>query len=347
MTTVAFYLPQFAPSPENDKWWGTGFTEWTLVARARPLFHGHRQPRLPGELGFYDLRVPAVRQTQAQLARSHDIDAFCYYHYWSLGRRLLGRVLDDVLRSGQPDFPFCLSWANHPWSRRWDGSTDQLLFDQRYSPSDDVMHSRWLAEVFAAPRYLHHEGRPVFLVHWAHHHPVIGRFIEALRQACAGSGGPDPYVLRVESADEMAGVDPTADGFDGSVQWHPRGELLGRLRLGDADAEDVREAAAANVLVDYSDYVSAATSDPRPVYPHHQVVFPSWDNSPRRSQGHAAIVQGSPSEYGRWLEWATQNSAGLLFVNAWNEWSEGAVLEPDADIGRAYLQAHIGRRTRA
>ena len=164
---LAFYLPQFHPIPENDEWWGPGFTDWTNVVRARPLVRGHYQPHVPADLGFYDLRLAEARAAQAAMAAEYGIDGFCYYHYWFDGRRLLERPFDEVLRSGQPDFPFCLCWANENWTRRWSGRDGEVLVRQTYSERDDLTHIRWLAEAFSDPRYLRIRGRPVFLVYRA------------------------------------------------------------------------------------------------------------------------------------------------------------------------------------
>src|SRR4051794_32985041 len=141
---VAFYLPQFHPIPENDRWWGEGFTEWTNVVKAEPLFPGHYQPQMPADLGFYDLRLPEVREAQAEMAEAYGIHGFCYYHYWFHGKRLLEKPFDGVLKSGDPSFPFCLCWANEPWSRRWDGRPHDVLQHQSYSTADDLEHIRWL-----------------------------------------------------------------------------------------------------------------------------------------------------------------------------------------------------------
>ena len=176
MRTIAFYLPQFHPIPENDEWWGPGFTEWINVARGDPLFRGHDQPHVPGDLGFYDLRLPETRQARPSSPRGHGIDAFCYFHYWFDGRRLLERPFDEVLGSGEPDFPFCLCWANESWTRAWDGKTSEVLIEQTYSRRGRPRaHPLALAEAFADPRYLRIDGRPVFLVYRAFRHPPTRR----------------------------------------------------------------------------------------------------------------------------------------------------------------------------
>ena len=180
---IAFYLPQFHPIPENDVWWGKGFTEWTNVTKARPLFRGHYQPHLPADVGFYDLRLSETREAQAELAREHGISGFCYYHYWFHGRRLLERPFQEVLDSGRPKFPFCLCWANEPWSRRWLGEEQDILVDQTYSREDDEAHSEYLSSVFTDERYVTVDNRPVFLMYRPDRHPDPIRFTTMLRSA--------------------------------------------------------------------------------------------------------------------------------------------------------------------
>ena len=192
MEVLALYLPQFHPIPENDRWWGPGFTEWTNVARARPLFRGHVQPHLPADLGFYDLRVPEVREVQADLARAHGVTGFCYWHYWFAGQRLLQRPLDEVLASGSPDFPFCVAWANQSWSGIWHGSPDKVLIEQTYpGVDDDVAHFAYLRKAFEDPRYITVRGRPVLFVYQPGGLPQPARFVEQWQKMAhdAGLGG--------------------------------------------------------------------------------------------------------------------------------------------------------------
>jgi Glycosyltransferase WbsX len=186
---IAFYLPQFHPTPENDEWWGAGFTEWTNVARARPLFPGHYQPRLPADLGFYDLRVPEVRAAQAQLARNAGIEGFCYWHYWFAGRRMLDRPFNEVLASGEPDFPFCLAWANDSWRSHWYGSEKRTLIDQTYpGRADHERHFHALLPAFHDPRYIRVHDRPLFTIFRPENLPDSGEFIELWQDLAARNG---------------------------------------------------------------------------------------------------------------------------------------------------------------
>src|SRR5581483_10679407 len=217
---IAFYLPQYHPIPENDAWWGPGFTEWTNVARARPLFRGHYQPHLPADLGFYDLRLPEARAAQAALAREYGIHGFCYYHYWFQGRRLLDRPFQEVLSSGTPDFPFCLCWANEEWTRAWDGRSGQVLIEQHYSEEDDRRHLRWLAQAFADRRYIRVCGKPLFAVYRASKLPDAPRTIATWREEAQRLGIGELFVCRVESFSSERG-DPRALGFDAAIEFQP------------------------------------------------------------------------------------------------------------------------------
>ena len=345
---IAFYLPQFHPTPENDEWWGTGFTEWRNVVKARPLFAGHYQPHLPADLGFYDLRVPEVREQQAALAREYGVYGFCYYHYWFHGRRVLQRPFAEVLESGRPDFPFCLCWANENWTRVWDGGERALLLEQRYSAEDDRSHIRSLIAAFRDRRYIRIDGRPLFLVYRTEALPDPARTAEIWREECTRAGVGDPYLARVERF--VGGVDPATIGFDAAVEFAPEGggapmfrgampRVLSKLGLFPRCFQE-------NYVAKYDHVVAGMRRKPAAAYTRFRCVSPSWDNTPRRRTGARVLIDATPDKYGVWLRETLRETARtsrgdrrIVFVNAWNEWAEGCHLEPDLRWGRAYLEA--------
>jgi glycosyltransferase involved in cell wall biosynthesis len=337
LKVIAFYLPQFHSIPENDTWWGEGFTEWRNVANARPLFEGHQQPRLPSNLGFYDLRLPEIREAQADLARAHGITGFCYYHYWFSGKQLLERPFEEVLASGRPNFPFCLCWANEPWSRRWDGQEHDVLQPQSYSEEDDRRHIAWLLPAFRDERAILVDGKPLFLVYQGRDLPDPARTIEIWQEAAREVGLAGIHLVSVETGwDE--GWDARQVGFDGKVLFQPQFSILGRQPRLKAGPEATR-------VFDYQ-RAWRALADPAPVeYDRYECVFPSWDNTARRGEDAWVLHNSSPAAYQEWLELAIRRtlerpgSDRLLFLNAWNEWAEGAYLEPDEQHGLAYLEA--------
>jgi lipopolysaccharide biosynthesis protein len=356
MRFVAFYLPQFHPTPLNDAQWGPGFTEWTNVSRATPRFRGHYQPHLPADLGFYDLRLPEVRDAQAQLAAAYGIDAFCYYHFWFDGERELQRPFAEVLSSGEPRFPFCLCWANENWTRVWDGGDREVIRAQRYSEQDDLRHIRWLSEAFADPRYLRVSERPLFLIYKASGLPNPERTVDTWRNECRRLGVADPFLCRVDSWNEQR-TDPRSLGFDAAVEFLPDMKLFGprlyrRLPLR-AIRKYVRPSSGVRIhkLFDYAQAVDLALSQPASPYPRFRCVLPGWDNSPRRRSDAHILVGSTPAAYQRLVEGVTSAALReggedtLVFVNAWNEWAEGNHLEPDQKWGREYLRANLeGRR---
>lgn len=365
--SVAFFLPQFHPTDENNRWWGPGFTEWSNVVRGAPRFRGHNQPHIPADLGFYDLRLHETRVAQANLARTYGIDAFCYYHYWFNGRRVLSRPIDDLLASREPDLPFLLCWANENWTRVWDGGDRQVLLAQTYGPEDDLRHARWLAGAFADPRYLRLGGRPVFLVYRAADLPDSRRTTDVWRTELVRLGVGEPFLVRVESNFREERQDPPATlGFDAAVEFQPNLYLdderrkTGRIRSAMSSRTKQLQAklgrrSALDSVHSYSEVVEHA-SLPRPVpYLRFPCVTPGWDNTPRRPRTPAFIIRDStPEQYERWVFDALMrenhdggSSTQLLFVNAWNEWGEGCHLEPCERWGHAYLEAHHKAVTRA
>jgi lipopolysaccharide biosynthesis protein len=349
---IALYLPQYHPIPENDAWWGKGFTEWTNVTRARPLFRGHDQPHLPADLGFYDLRLPETRRAQAELAREYGLGGFCYYHYWFNGRRLLERPFAEVLASGTPDFPFCLCWANENWTRTWDGQDRQVLMEQRYGREDDLAHIRSLIPAFHDPRYIRVEGKPLFLVYRGSKLPDPAETTRIWRQEAERHGLGGLFLCRVESFPTEQSPPPEAWGFDAAVEFAPEylnlGPLLRRGPRWDR-ARRLRLTGDLHVRHNFSSYpeaVARAIAKPLPPYELFRCATPQWDNTARRPVSGGWILHGStPDLYRRWLtaliEQARTKPPGrrIVFINAWNEWAEGNHLEPCMKWGRAYLEA--------
>ncbi|MBI5069719.1 MAG: glycoside hydrolase family 99-like domain-containing protein [Deltaproteobacteria bacterium] len=338
---IAYYLPQFHPTPENDEWWGKGFTEWTNVVRARPLFTGHEQPHLPTELGFYDLRVPEVRKAQAELAREHGIHGFCYYYYSFGEKRLLERPLMEVLASGEPDFPFCICWANETWSRRWDGSEAQVLVAQ----DDSDEHYRGFIDevmpILQDRRYIRVEGRPVLLVYRVGRMKDPAAIARHWRLRAEAEGLPGLYLCAVQSHDPN--VDPRQVGFDAAVEFPPspwHGRAIDPRTLPGLDPDFTGS------VFDYQDLVSRYLQRETPAYRLLRGVMTDWDNTPRRGSSSFFFRGSTPRAYETWLRatasWTRAHNPPqerILFINAWNEWAEGAHLEPDQRHGRAWLEA--------
>jgi lipopolysaccharide biosynthesis protein len=358
---IAIYLPQFHPIPENDAWWGRGFTEWRNVVAAKPLFPGHYQPQLPADLGFYDLRLPETREAQAALARRYGIHGFCYYHYWFNGRRILERPFNEVLASGRPDFPFCLAWANENWTRRWDGQDQDVLLQQVYTPEDDIAHIRSLVTAFQDPRYIRVDGKPLFLVYRVTSLPDPAATARRWREEAARRGLPGLYLCTMTSLPSLH-FDPASIGFDAAVDFQPD---WGCLPIGERMPWWRRITPAQrrefftfdrNYVRTYPDMVERVMARREPQYTFFPGVTPGWDNSARRKTDANIFKHSRPEDYGRWLrhavEVSTRRYSGddrLVFINAWNEWAEGNHLEPDQRWGHAYLEqtlASIGGRSR-
>jgi len=339
---IAFYLPQFHPIPENDAWWGKGFTEWINVAKARPSFPGHFQPQLPGELGFYDLRVPEVRQLQADLATEHGVYGFCYYYYWFSGRRLLNRPLDDVLESGSPKKPFCVCWANENWTRSWDGGHSQILVEQLYSASNDELFINSLLQLFSDSRYIRVNGKPLLIVYKAALLPEPKRTTDLWRSVCLQAGLGEIYLVCIQNlTNNVAPVDPRTIGFDAGMEFPPLGGGVPAIELPKPMSRSFM-----GICYDYKETMNNFISAATPPFPWFRGVMPSWDNTARRQNAAHIFLNSSPEIYQFWLsfliKWTVRERKGderLIFINAWNEWAEGNHLEPDQLLGRAYLEA--------
>jgi len=355
LRAIAFYLPQFHPTPENDKWWGAGFTEWTNVTKARPQFKGHYQPHLPADLGFYDLRVPEIRETQAELAYEYGLFGFCYYHYWFNGTRLLERPFNEVIDSGRPDFPLCLCWANESWRRNWDGRTGEILIEQHSSEKDDRNHIKYLIEsIFSDSRYITVNKKPLFLIYRANLFPNIKKTIEIWREEADKAALDGLYLCRVESHPDETG-DPTIKGFDAAVEFQPNWNYLGtpinrnfNFRILNKILKKLnfeRGIYFKHKIFEYETIVERMKQRPSVPYKRFPCGTPMWDNSPRRKNGANIFYNSTPELYEDWLHWIVSRfqpfsaDENFIFINAWNEWAEGNHLEPCMKWGRAYLEA--------
>lgn len=339
---IAFYLPQFYPFPENDRWWGTGFTEWSNVTKAQPNFVGHYQPRLPADLGFYDLRLPEVMFQQAELARRYGVGGFCFYYYWFGGKRLLDRPIERMLASGQPDFPFCLCWANENWTRRWDGQDREVLMAQSHSADDDKAAIMDLTRFFRDHRYIRIDKRPLILVYRVSLFPNFAETSERWRAICREQGIGEIYIAMVESFDLVhANTNPKKYGCDAAVEFPPQEYAEPKLPTGDVINPDY-----AGTVADYRDLAVRYVTRDAPAYIRFRGVIPGWDNTARRQNNSFCFEHATPGGFQAWLEEAIEQTRiqhygdeRLVFVNAWNEWAEGAYLEPDRKFGHTYLEA--------
>ena len=358
LKALCFYLPQFHPIPENDDWWGPGFTEWTNVARTRPRFHGHHQPQIPADLGFYDLRLEETRIAQATLAAKYGIHGFVYYHYWFGGKRLLNRPLDEVLSTKKPDFPFCLCWANETWTRAWDGRERAILIKQEYSFDNHRAHIEWLLTTCRDDRYIKIDGRPLFIIYRPLDIPDLKMMIDLWRSEAKLAGFEGIYLCAARTGfaadeksmqlmslfDAVVDFQPNARDFPAARDALTWGFGILKKYLPDSLYQVLKTRGAGNKRINYHDMVQGLVRKPWFNQRTFPCVFPSWDNSARRAT--ATIIQNDePAHYEQWLRSGVgrvknypQNEQ-FVFINAWNEWAEGCHLEPDTTHGHKFLEA--------
>ncbi|WP_143749602.1 glycoside hydrolase family 99-like domain-containing protein [Mesorhizobium sp. WSM3879] len=337
---VAFYLPQFHPIPENDEWWGEGFTEWTNVGPAQPQFVGHHQPHVPAELGYYDLRDVAVQRRQVELAKLYGVEGFCFYFYWFGGKRLLEKPLENWLADRSLDLPFCLCWANENWSRRWDGLDHEILIAQDHSSDDDLGFIAEVAPYLRDPRYIRIDGKPLLLVYRPSLLPAAEETVQRWRKWCREDGIGEIFLAYTQSFEF---VPPERYGFDSAVEFPPNRSAPPNVTHLVTPLNDDFD----STVYDWSVFPERSKNYPPREYKLFRSVCPGWDNTARRRHGGAVFINNTPELYRAWLKNAIDDtlahveepSERLVFVNAWNEWAEGAHLEPDAANGFAYLQA--------
>ncbi|WP_292705894.1 glycoside hydrolase family 99-like domain-containing protein [Mesorhizobium sp.] len=339
---MAFYLPQFHPIPENDEWWGRGFTEWTNVAKAVPQYIGQYQPHLPGELGYYDLRVVDVMRQQVALAKSYGVAGFCFHHYWFGGKRLLEKPVLQLLENPDIDIEFCLCWANENWTRRWDGQEQDVLMAQQHSPSDDIAFLDDIIPALRDRRYLRQGGRAVLIVYRANLLPDPAATAARWRERAKDAGLGDLYLV---AAQTFGILDPRPFGFDAAIEFPPHMGMASGLN----DRLKIVNPNFRGQIYDYEELAASYSKNKRTPYQLLKTVTPSWDNEARKPGAGHSFYGASPPSYAKWLRKACEitvdnmanNSAQppLVFVNAWNEWAEGAHLEPDRKFGYGYLHA--------
>jgi len=366
---IAIHLPQFHPIPENDAWWGKGFTEWTNVTKAKPLFKEHYQPKLPADLGFYDLRLEAARNAQAALAQEYGIYGFCYYHYWFNGKKLLEQPVEEILKTRKPGFPFMLCWANENWTRIWDGGSKNILVEQHYTPEDDEAHIRYLLPFFKDPRYIRIDGKPVFAIYRSTLLPDAEATIQRWR-GIAATENIELYIIRFEGMDE-AGERYFESCFDAAAEFQPhigfynlhRNKRFKGLR-DEISKETLMRAAlkridwikkklgiykqAENMMDEYQTFIETDLEfldKAADNYKLYRCVCPGFDNTARRGNKSYILKGSTPELFRHWMQAEKDHfqpyskEENLFFINAWNEWAEGNYLEPDIKWGRQYLEA--------
>ncbi len=342
---IALYLPQFHPIPENDMWWGKGFTEWTNLAKAKPLYPGHKQPKLPADLGFYDLRVPEVREAQAVLAKQYGVEAFCYYYYWFDGKRLLERPLNEMIATKSPDFPFCLCWANGSWTGIWHGAPNRTLQEQTYpGRQDDEKHFyEVLLPALSDPRYLKIDGRSLIAVHLPQDIPHARELTDTWRNLALRSGVGELHLLGFGNQEKW---NAAANGFDAGCStnlpvvrpWISWSQPYKRMQF------KVRHWLNQPTVYDYKE-VSSSLLDTNLRKNFYPAVIPNWDNTPR-SGANGRVLHGSTPELFRGLLREAIEKVSdrpydqrVIILKSWNEWAEGNYVEPDAEFGHGWLEA--------
>ena len=345
---IAFYLPQYHPIPENDQWWGKGFTEWTNVGKAKALFKGHYQPRVPADLGYYDLRVPEIRKAQADMAREYGVEGFCYWHYWfGNGKRLIERPFNEVLTSGEPDFPFCLAWANETWKGFDHGLKNRnVLIEQLYPGVEDyTAHFYEVLPAFKDKRYITVEDKPLFMIYKALADPQIKSFISVWRELAVLNGLKGIYFVGHNNESKET-VDLLAIGVDAINTTRLNGYIVTKRSFAKKVFGKINRILK-NVPYVYP-YKTMAESFIVPeidkvenVYPS---IIPGWDHTPRSGREGLVMTDATPEHFEKHVKEVIKVISNkkeehkIVFIKSWNEWAEGNYMEPDLKWGRQFLE---------
>lgn len=353
---IAIYLPQFHPIPENDEWWGKGFTEWTNVTKAKPLFKGHYQPQLPSDLGFYDLRLAESRLAQEELARKYGIYGFCYYHYWFNGKRILDEPLQRKLQNDKENLPFLICWANENWARNWDGQEDKILLKQEYSKFDHIDHFNYLLPIFLDKRYIKLDSKPIFIFYRPDLIPDLENTIQLYRNL-AKENGFELYICFFERWNGLQIEDQLSQIFDAGIEFQPLSSSLRRYKeniellkskklinriYNKIGKTNYKKKKKINQIIDFQDFVHWDINQNNKSDQKYFGVCPMWDNTPRRGREGTVFINSSPKLFGTWLNHKLNlsklNNKEFIFINAWNEWAEGNHLEPCHRYGNDFLK---------
>ena len=347
---LAFYLPQYYPIPENDEWWGKGFTEWTNTSKAKPLFHGHYQPHIPSDLGFYDLRLEEARIAQANMAQQYGIEGFIYWHYWfGNGKRILERPFHEVLETGKPDFPFCLAWANQTWTGIWHGLENQILIEQQYLGKEDYeKHFYHILGAFHDKRYIRVDNKPVFFIYMPQQLPDSNAFIDQWNELALKNGLDGIYFIGVHYINWPY----KKDGFDNKTIHQPfhYTKMLLEKDTYEKSIDYIKSRLSEKPFKRYNykkliDAYDFSLLEKKKFIP---TIVPNWDNTPRSGKQGLLFHKSTPEifkkHFGEACNYVSQkpNTKGLLLIKSWNEWAEGNHVEPDMKFGRGYLEAIKG-----
>ncbi len=353
---IAFYLPQYHPITENNEWWGKGFTEWTNVGRAKPLFKGHYQPRVPADLGYYDLRIAEIREEQAIMAKNAGIYGFCYWHYWfGNGKRLLEKPFNEVLDSGKPEYPFCLGWANESWEAKvWNANDvikNKVLIEQKYpGKADNEIHFYQLLKAFKDNRYITVDKKPIFLIYKPELYKNIDLFIKEWNELAVKNGIDSGlyfvahtssfinYDLLIKCGFNAVTVNPISRVINhyNTLQFLKIYNILRRLIFGPCYKK--------LTVIKYSDainyFINLNEDSLDNVIP---TIIPNWDHSPRSGKNGLILIDSTPKLFEKCVNNALQcvrykpHENKIIFLKSWNEWAEGNYIEPDIIFGHQYL----------
>lgn len=334
---IAFYLPQFHPIPENDAWWGKGFTEWTNVTRAKPYFEGHNQPNLPTDLGFYDLRIPDVMQQQIEMAKSFGIQAFCFHYYWFAGKRLLEKPLDMFLEHKEWDFAYCICWANENWTRRWDGFDHEILMAQEHSPEDDIAFLEDATKYLLDSRYIRVDNKPLLVIYRPQLFQNMNETADHWRKHFKQKHNLELFIAMAQT---FGKYDPREFGLNAAIEFPPHN--LAAKKLHDKYKTTDFKGNIYSALTFSENKENKIKNSPFNLF---RGLMLNWDNTPRKGIFGNIYLQNTPANYGKWLREAIEDTSEnkqsenekLIFINAWNEWAEGTHLEPNQKYGYAYL----------